>query len=1061
MKKSISILLSMLIVLSGFQFIPINAETTPSASEIPEMPEVLKNREAKNFVYDLNDDWDEMFYKQTLIMPGDTFEFPVKYNEDGSRVNVVYADYPFFIGERDSYDPSYYGVTEGFEIEGTIDVIEKEVKTFTGDSGSKTMTFYTKFKNNTNCPITLSYKGSGSGPLAGKYTQGHLCPKVNFYSPYFAINFPTYEDGTDRTWETEEGQKYFWQEGELDTLDFPKYYWLTDIPYTLRFPNPTAQGQHFEKWGNNEQVNHGAYSELTVCWKPHTYTELFAGYGEKTITPSFTYGNTLTLVGNGGKINDRGKWVIEVPEHEDTSDSYGYDLSVFVPKKDGDTFLGWCEKETALYTTFVTKDSEADIYNKYWKTYSYNTDNITLYAKWESDTYYELEQNGWQINDDDTLWLLNNSGAEAWTQAKKADPTLAAKIKDVKTGYKDEDVGIIPYACFENCTGLTEVTFGKNTNINSYYTFRNCTNLKKVTVNSDYPYYALGSNMFWGTDKDLIIQVPEEKLAQYLDYYKNFGYSYLFNADPQEERYCLTVNGEVITSKNLTVKCGEGTAVFDPSTATLTLENATLSIAAPILHYKSIFSNEETYEQYRDAAIISDLPKLNLVLKGKNVIDGTDYAMEFFRAYGDINITGDGSIEGFYVSKNQFVQEGPDAEKVPYSGITSLSATAMGDVNIQGVNATRLLISPNGKLTINNSKLNGGQFTAAGDVTAVNSEFKNFVFEKASFFDKGEDAVIGAKEGSLALTGCKLDTVKLTCTEGTKGITLTDCDIQLTGKLEAGENTKLNIVNTKFTAYGQADGVTNIAEKNITLTDCELIQGSWTERGYFSIKPTQPATDPTKPTEPSVTTPTATEPTVTEPTATEPIVTEPTATEPTVTEPAATEPTVTEPTATEPQPTEPTATEPTTKKTTVKLGKTSASLYVKQTVKISATVKNGKGKTTYKSNNKKVAKVSAKGVVTALKKGTAKITVTNNGVKKIFTVKVKNPKLNKTKITLKKGKSFTLKITGKVGTAKFTTSKKSVATVNKNGKITAKKKGKAIITVKTNGITLKATVTVK
>ena len=57
--------------------------------------------------------------------------------------------------------------------------------------------------------------------------------------------------------------------------------------------------------------------------------------------------------------------------------------------------------------------------------------------------------------------------------------------------------------------------------------------------------------------------------------------------------------------------------------------------------------------------------------------------------------------------------------------------------------------------------------------------------------------------------------------------------------------------------------------------------------------------------------------------------------------------------------------------------------------------------------------------------------------------------------------TFTLKITGKVGKAKFTTSNKKVATVSTTGKITAKKKGTATITVKTNGITLKCKITVK
>ena len=195
-----------------------------------------------------------------------------------------------------------------------------------------------------------------------------------------------------------------------------------------------------------------------------------------------------------------------------------------------------------------------------------------------------------------------------------------------------------------------------------------------------------------------------------------------------------------------------------------------------------------------------------------------------------------------------------------------------------------------------------------------------------------------------------------------------------------------------------------------------------------------------------------------------PTVTEPSVTEPAPTKPSATDPTSTEPTPTTPSATAPSATEPSEKtptKTTVSIKNAPTSIYVKGTAQINADVKNGKGTTTYKSSNTKVAKVSATGKVTALKKGTATITVTNNGVSKKVTIKVKKPKLNKSKKTMKKGKKFTLKITGGVGKAKFTSNNKKVATVNKKGKIVAKKKGKATITVKTNGMKLKCKITVK
>ena len=135
-------------------------------------------------------------------------------------------------------------------------------------------------------------------------------------------------------------------------------------------------------------------------------------------------------------------------------------------------------------------------------------------------------------------------------------------------------------------------------------------------------------------------------------------------------------------------------------------------------------------------------------------------------------------------------------------------------------------------------------------------------------------------------------------------------------------------------------------------------------------------------------------------------------------------------------------------------------LYIKGTAKIKATIKNGKGTTTYKSSNNKVAKVDANGKITALKDGAVTITVKNNGVSKKFTLVVYKPFLSDEKKAIKKGRTYKLKITGGVGLPKYSSSKKTVATVNERGKITARHKGKATITVNTNGMKLKCKVTV-
>ena len=60
-----------------------------------------------------------------------------------------------------------------------------------------------------------------------------------------------------------------------------------------------------------------------------------------------------------------------------------------------------------------------------------------------------------------------------------------------------------------------------------------------------------------------------------------------------------------------------------------------------------------------------------------------------------------------------------------------------------------------------------------------------------------------------------------------------------------------------------------------------------------------------------------------------------------------------------------------------------------KTVKLGAKVTPSGAKITYTSSNKKIATVTSKGVVKGIKKGTAKITIKADGVKKVVKVKVK------------------------------------------------------------------------
>lgn len=70
-------------------------------------------------------------------------------------------------------------------------------------------------------------------------------------------------------------------------------------------------------------------------------------------------------------------------------------------------------------------------------------------------------------------------------------------------------------------------------------------------------------------------------------------------------------------------------------------------------------------------------------------------------------------------------------------------------------------------------------------------------------------------------------------------------------------------------------------------------------------------------------------------------------------------------------------------------------------------------------------------------------------------------KINKKKVTLKVGQTLQLKVTGTKGKVKWTSSKKSVATVSSKGRVKAKKKGSATITAKIGKKKYTCKVTVK
>ena len=141
------------------------------------------------------------------------------------------------------------------------------------------------------------------------------------------------------------------------------------------------------------------------------------------------------------------------------------------------------------------------------------------------------------------------------------------------------------------------------------------------------------------------------------------------------------------------------------------------------------------------------------------------------------------------------------------------------------------------------------------------------------------------------------------------------------------------------------------------------------------------------------------------------------------------------------------------KKTTIKLNKLYARLYRCQSVQLTATVSSGISPV-WKSNKKSVAIVNEDGKVTALKHGTALITAKAGDISKVCEIVVESPeiKLDTYELTLNEGQTETIGMTISSGNApKWTSSKKSVATVDQLGNVYAKKAGTTVITVSEDG----------
>ena len=833
----------------------------PESGDIPETPDVLKNRQPKHHVFERGEDHAIVFTDE-LIMPGDTFEFPT----DITREEVYVSDYKGRYKDLEFFSPENYGI----EITGSVDVTDYEVyEGVDGDGKPFKDTFIKTLKNNTNCPITVLSQSGGEGPYHFYEDHDQRLQTTNIqylaYAPYYHLNYQfEYSDYDEVHPELDE---LFWTAGEFEELNFPCGYWLSDIPYTIPVPNPTKEGRRFYGWNaypnsgiggfNMLRYAHGDYSNLTVQWAwdyEQRYEEYYKDVniidaGEFTLYTAWdALSKTIYFDPNGGTINGRDKWIacVNTVDRIETDDpdastvpddaDFGLDLKEFIPEKEGDTFLGWCAEDSALYSTFVTYDNIAEAYRYFWEYDPYGTYNDKntkqrLYAKWASQTEDDFEKKEWKLDDDGTLYIMNDSGAEKWKEASFWDIDLAFRVKKVVLGYKDEYPTYLPNKCFEFCRELEEITFEKPLVLGEYL-FSRCSSLKRVTFNFDVQNTLNMANVFFGADKDVVVYVPDE----FMDNYKQALGDYAYLLEPiNGQRYPLSVNGELLTDDKLTVQCGDGTAAFDPSTNTLTLKNARITEAMTPHCFDDVESDDIAYS---NAAIVSGLEYLKIVIDGQAdmVTDGNN-CPEFVRAYGDLEITGPGLLKGTKEDMTLFFRDEETMDYEFYTGPGKVRITALSNLTLTNITAERLFAEVSKDLILNEAILYGGQIIADGNITAQDSTVKIFEAPEDDKMHTTEGSELRSNGTSSIYKNCVLDGVFLSAGEDSQELVFDNCTVNPIYRIIGGDDTKMTIIRSTITWENSDITITNIPVDNITLIDCELVEGRWDCDGIFRIEP--------------------------------------------------------------------------------------------------------------------------------------------------------------------------------------------------------------------------------
>lgn len=253
-------------------------------------------------------------------------------------------------------------------------------------------------------------------------------------------------------------------------------------------------------------------------------------------------------------------------------------------------------------------------------------------------------------------------------------------------------------------------------------------------------------------------------------------------------KYDLWVNSERMTSTTLSVKCGSGTAVFDPDDNVLTLTNAQISLGSS--------------ESGSKSGILSQLPDLKIELKGTNTIQNTGGCSILASSVSSpnspcaVSFSGNGSLTVKDTSSNGGIQ---------CTGKIDISGTTLN------VDSTGPAILSNNEIAIKNSNVTASAGGSSNVISSQNGKVSISGSTVSVTCTSGSGIYLGSNQSGSSLT-IKDSAFTDSASQGIKGATADSCSVTF-------ENSTATINTGAIT--------TMIPESNITLKSCYISSGSF------------------------------------------------------------------------------------------------------------------------------------------------------------------------------------------------------------------------------------------